>query len=255
MRLSRTPADRDLYFGLFPAPRLERVTIGGAPEWLCGTRMLFVCDVHLRRLVSDARLEALIDQLVATEADMLLLGGDYAESPRDCTRFFEALRRARFPMGSFAVPGNNDFRSLPQLRAGAAAAGVTLLMNESRRVRLPGGTLEIGGCDEHKYGSPRTAGLFADDGAYRILLSHYPAPPDCACELMLSGHTHAGQLNLFGITPYSIGIEREFRLMAVRGLHRIGDMRLFVGNGIGVSEFPLRVGAEARITLVEFGNK
>ena len=255
MNLFHTPADRDLYLGLFPVPRLERVAIDGAPDWLHGTRMLFVCDVHLRRLVSDARLEALIDQLIATEADMLLLGGDYAESPRDCARFFQALRRASFPLGSFAVPGNNDARSLPQLREGAAAAGVTLLSNETRRVCLPGGTLEIGGCDEHKFGAPRTAGLFRDDGAYRILLSHYPAPPDCECELMLCGHTHAGQLNFFGITPYSVGVEHEYRLMAVRGLHQFGGMRLFVGNGIGVSKFPLRVGAQARIALLEFGGK
>ena len=252
MNLSHTPADKGLYFGLFPAPRLERVAIDNAPEWLRGTKLLFVSDVHLRRFVSNERLEALINQLIAAKADMLLLGGDYAESRRDCLRFFRALRRASFPMGSFAVPGNNDIRNLDALREATAAAGVTLLINESRRVHLPGGTLEIGGCDDHKYGAPRTAGLFSDDGAYRILLSHFPCAPDCECELMLSGHTHAGQFNLFGFTPYSIGIEREFRLMAVRGLHRIGDMRLFVGNGIGVSEFPLRVGAEARITLVEF---
>lgn len=255
MNLFHTPPDRNLHFGLFPAPRLERVAIDGAPEWLHGTKLLFVSDVHLRRFVSDERLEALIDQLVATKADMLLLGGDYAESRRDCLRFFHALRRASFPLGIYAVPGNNDIRNLDELREGAAAAGVTLLINESRRVRLPGGEMEIGGCDDHKYGAPRTAGLFRNDGAYRVLLSHFPSPPDCECELMLSGHTHAGQLNLFGITPYSIGCERRFHLMAVRGLHRIGDMRLFVGNGIGVSEFPLRVGAEARITLVEFGSK
>ena len=248
-----TPPDRYFHLGAFPAPRLERVRIGGAPEWLGGTRLLFVCDVHLRRFVSDARLDALIDQMIAAGADMLLLGGDYAESPRDCHRFFRALKRASFPLGAFAVPGNNDIESAPNLREIAADANVALLRNERRRVELPGGALEIGGCDELKYGEPRTAGLFSDDGAYRILLSHYPAIPDCACDLMLSGHTHAGQLNLFGLTPYSIGIEREYELLAVRGLRQVGRMRLFVGNGIGVSRFPLRIGAEPRITCIEFG--
>ena len=255
MRLFYTRPDRNLYLGLFPVPRLERVEIDGAPAWLRGVRALFVCDVHLRRGVSDARLDALIDQIASANADMLLLGGDYAESPEDCRRFFRALRRASFPLGAFAVPGNNDAESAAHFREIAANAGVALLKNECRRVGLPGGTLEIGGCDEHKYGEPRTANLFSGDDAYRILLSHYPAPPDCECELMLSGHTHAGQLNLFGLTPYSLGIEREFRLMAVRGLNRIGDMRLFVGNGIGVSRFPLRIGAEARISLLEFSGK
>ena len=253
MNLFRTPPDRYFHAGLFPEPALREIEIGGAPDWLHGTRALFVCDVHLRRGVSDARLEAFVDRLAAVKADMLLLGGDYAESPRDCTRFFRAMERVSFPMGSFAVPGNNDFRSLGELRSGAAAANIALLENACRRIQLPGGALEIGGCEEHKYGAPRTRDLFSNDGAYRILLSHYPAPPECECELMLCGHTHAGQFNLRGITPYSVGVEHKFRLMAVRGLHRIGGMRLFVGNGIGVSRLPLRIGAEPQIYVLKFG--
>ena len=247
MSLLRTPPDRYFHAGLFPEPALKGVEIDGAPEWLRGTRMLFVCDAHLRRGVSDARLEAFVDQLAAAEADMLLFGGDYAESPRDCARFFRAMERVAFPLGTFAVPGNNDFRSLRELREGAAAAKIALLENESVRIPMRGGALEIGGCEDHKYGSPRTGDLFSGDGAYRVLLSHYPAPPECECELMLCGHTHAGQINLLGLTPYSIGVEHKFHLMAVRGLHRIGGMRLFVGNGVGVSRLPLRFGAEPQI--------
>ena len=253
MNLFYTPPDKYLRFGLFPEPELEQAAIGDAPAWLSGTRMLFVSDVHLRRSVSDARLEALIDQLAAAKADMLLLGGDYAESSKDCLRFFRALKRLSFPMGIFAVPGNNDTRNLDALRRGASDAGVTLLINEARQLNLPGGTLEIGGCDEHKYGSPRTRGLFSDGGAYRILLSHFPTPPECECELMLSGHTHFGQINLFGITPYSIGVEHRFRLMAVRGSRQIGNMRLIVSGGIGVSRLPMRIGAKPQILLLNFG--
>ena len=69
---------------------------------------------------------------------------------------------------------------------------------------------------------------------------------------MLSGHTHAGQFNLLGLTPYSVGFERRFRHLAIRGLHRVGDMHLLVGSGIGVSRLPLRIGASPRIYLMEF---
>ena len=255
MKLFYTPPDSYFRVSRFPEPVPERVAIDGAPDWLRGTRILFVSDVHLRRGVNGARLEAFIDQLIATGADMLLLGGDYAESSRDCLRFFRALKRAKFPLGIFAVPGNNDTRNLDALRRGAAESGVSLLINRCLKVHLPGGELEIGGCDEHMYGSPQTRNLFSGGGSYRILLSHFPAPPECECDLMLSGHTHAGQLNLCGITPYSIGIEREYRLMAVRGLQKIGGMQLFISNGIGVSRLPLRIGAEPRITLLEFGKK
>ena len=127
-----------------------------------------------------------------------------------------------------------------------------LLKNRRTQIHLKGNRLEIGGCDDHKYGSPRTAGLFSDRAGYRILLSHFPTKPDCACDLMLSGHTHAGQFNLLGLTPYSIGFERSFHHLAIRGLHRMGGMQLLVGNGIGVSRLPLRVGASPRIHLLEF---
>ena len=70
-----------------------------------GLRALFVSDVHLRRGVSDAKLGALIDLIRAQRADLLLLGGDYAETADQCARFFEALRGMHFRLGSYAVPG------------------------------------------------------------------------------------------------------------------------------------------------------
>lgn len=251
-RLAHTPPDRYLRAGFFPQPRLVHLQAGGAPEWMRSLRALFLSDVHLRRGVSDGRLRALIDLIGRQRADLLLLGGDYAETPDQCARFFEALAHISHPLGGYAVPGNNDRAPRPALRRQMAAAGVALLNNECRRVPLPGGALEIAGCDDHKYGAPRTARLFSGAPAYRILLSHFPSPPDCACDLMLSGHTHAGQVNLLGLTPYSLGFERKYRLMAVRGCARAGGMQLLVGNGIGVSRIPLRLGAEPQIYLLEF---
>lgn len=246
------PPDPGLYPGVFPLPHPERVQISGAPAHMHGLRALFVSDVHLRRSVSDARLEMLIGLMRMQRADLLLLGGDYAEDGDSCARFFAALRKLSFPLGAYAVPGNNDPGDAALLQSMMARAGVTLLKNRCASIRLPGGTLEIAGCDEHKYGAPRTDGLFSGDSAYRILLSHFPILPDCACELMLSGHTHGGQFNLMGVTPYTIGFERRFPLLAVRGLHRIGEMQLLVSSGVGVSRLPLRIGASPRIHLLEF---
>ena len=247
-----TPPDCSLHPGAFCLPELERVRIDGAPAWLRGLKALFVSDVHLRPSVSDAKLGALIDTIRSAQAELLLLGGDYAETDADCARFFQALSACDFPLGAYAVPGNNDPQETDVLARMMAPARVVLLKNRCAQVNLKGNRLEIGGCDERKFGFPRTRNLFSGRAGYRILLSHYPARPDCACELMLSGHTHAGQINLLGLTPYSIGFEREFRHMAIRGLHRFGEMQLLVGNGIGVSRLPLRVGASPRIYLLEF---
>ena len=117
----------------------------------------------------------------------------------------------------------------------------------------------LGGMDEYRYGKPDGKGLFSEDDGYRILLSHYPILPDCACppDLMLSGHTHGGQFNLLGLTPYAIGFERIGRLgylapVMVSGFERFGRTALLVGKGIGASRIPLRVGVRPEIYRIVF---
>lgn len=254
MNLFYTRPDRSLHLGVFPKPDTVEIHIQDAPPFMQGLRALFISDVHLRRCVSDARLNALIDQITALKPDLILLGGDYAEHSDQCLRFFEAFRGAACRLGCYAVPGNNDHDSIDDLDSIMARSGVTLLKNRCARLDLPGGRLMIGGCDEHKYGAPDTAQLFTSDADYRILLSHFPVMPECRCDLMLSGHTHGGQCNFLGITPYSIGFERRFRLLGVKGERRIGDMRLLIGSGIGVSRFPFRLGAAPQIYLLNFSS-
>lgn len=254
MRLFYTRPDRSLHLGVFPKPELIELSIP-APDFMQGLRVLFVSDVHLRRGVQADRLDGLIRQIAGVQADLILLGGDYAEGSDQCRRFFRAFEGVSCPLGCYAVAGNNDFSSIGDLEGIMGGAGVTLLKNDVRTLTLPGGRLLIGGCEDHYRGKPRTDHLFAGEDGYRILLSHFPVRPDCRCDLMLSGHTHAGQCNFLGITPYSVGFEFKYRLMAVRGLHRIGDMRLLIGNGIGVSRFPFRLGATPQIYLLNFSRE
>ena len=252
MNLFFTRPDRTWYPGVFPRPETMHIHIEDAPAFLKGKSMLFFSDVHLRRRVSDARLQAFIRLLASQHADLILMGGDYAEGSDQCLRFFDAFRGVHAPLGCFAVAGNNDFDSSPSLRKTMENAGVTLLRNESHNILLPGGTLQIGGCDDHKYGAPDTARLFSEDANYRILLSHFPVQPRCDCDLMLSGHTHGGQCNVLGVTPYSIGFERKYHLLGVRGMQRIGNMRLLIGNGVGISRFPFRLNAQPQIYRIDF---
>ena len=170
----------------------------------------------------------LAEQMRALEADLLLLGGDYAETGADMRVFLEEICAFEAPLGKFAVQGNNDaqcarYENL-DLPAMMARSGVQLLVNERAEVRLPGGRLLIGGVDECNFGQPDGRGLFQDarENDARILLSHYPVRARDGffgareAEVVLCGHTHGGQLNLLGFTPYSIGYEPE----AYRGTHQ-----------------------------------
>ena len=80
---------------------------------------------------------------------------------------------------------------------------------------------------------------------------------EAGVSLQLSGHTHGGQFNAFGLTPYGIGFERldvprELRSVAVSGLHTFGEMQMLVSRGLGTSRIPLRIGVKPELHLLEF---
>ncbi len=238
--------DPYLYIGYVPMPRTEQVFIDGAPDFMHGVRAVLCADVHLRSCTSDARLNAIVGAIAAAKADMLLLCGDYGEGGAQCARFFDALTDVDFPLGIYAVPGNNDERTFQWER-------VHFLINRDVHVYVNGGDLAIGGIDDYKYGAPNAAHIFRDGtGDYHLLLSHFPIIADCPADLMLCGHTHAGQVNVLGVTPYLIGFERENNLCALRGMHRAGNLQIYVSRGIGNSRLPIRLGAAPEITLIEF---
>lgn len=243
--------DLYLHMGWFPLPEVQETIITGAPAFMQGLNALFISDVHLRRPVKDEQLQALMALIRTQKADMILFGGDYAETADQHERFFKALSGVQARLGIYGVMGNNDREAFPDteaFRALASGGGMKLLINES--LTLENG-LCIGGCDDHKRGNPRTKDLFGG-AAYRILISHFPVKPDCDAELMLSGHTHGGQFNFLGITPYSAGFEFAYRMMAISGLRPLGNGKLLVSEGIGVSRLPLRMGVKPRIHLVKF---
>ena len=245
-----------LAFGTLPAPKVVETTIPDAPEYLHGLRILFVSDLHFSRHTSEARYARLKAQIAALSADLLLLGGDYAEDYRGMVRFLGLLAGVPHPLGAYGVPGNNDREldpGLEMLSKKTNNAGLPLLINESIPLELPGGTLHIGGCDEYKHGRPDTRHIFPETDGYRILLSHHPILPECRTDLMLSGHTHGGQFNFLGLTPYALGYERRYGLCALFGLHRIRNTHVLVSNGVGVSKLPLRIGAQPQLHLLKFG--
>ncbi|MBQ8110207.1 MAG: metallophosphoesterase family protein [Clostridia bacterium] len=237
--------------------------IGGIPAFMRGLRALFVSDVHALDSTTDADLAALTAQMMAAKPDIILLGGDYSDTRENACRVFAAWRALRAPLGLYGVKGNNDseaWESDRALRREMAGFGCKLLVNQSAALPLAGGTLIIGGVDEHRHGCPRADGLFPARPSrkhYRILLSHYPSIPAQKPELMLSGHTHGGQFNLLGVTPYAVGFERFTRprraSAAISGLHEIDGMRLLVSKGIGASRIQLRVCVRPEIELLTFG--
>lgn len=255
----------DLYFSR--CRRLDATVtehhIDGAPAFMRGLRAMFVSDVHVRPNTTQAELDALMDRIAAASPRLLLLGGDYSDFAEDCVRFFRALERLAFPLGAYGVLGNNDAEAWESnqksLRKIMSQAGCKLLVNAFVDIPMAGGTLRIGGVDEYRYGNPHMTRRWSGEGngnRYRILLSHYPVLPEERPDLMLSGHTHGGQFNLLGLTPFAIGFERSSiphrASTAISGLHDVDGMKLLISKGIGASRLQLRVCVRPEINLLLF---
>lgn len=231
---------------------------------LAGRSLLFLSDVHLSRWFPEKAVCILLDQIAALRPDMILLGGDYAESAEWQLEFFDLFSRLTPPLGAYGVLGNNDTECFPEdsapLIRAAEKAGVQLLVDRTVRIHAGTAAVSIAGIDNLRVAQPLTMPLFdaQDESSLRIMLAHYPQSigrylrenPSCTPHLAASGHTHGGQFRLCELTPYSIGFEFKTKgepLPAVSGWSNLDQTRLLVSPGLGTSRIPVRINVSPAI--------
>jgi hypothetical protein len=233
-------------------PRM-RLTRGHAD--LHGLRVAFLSDVHAGNYLDERDFLA-VCAVVAREApDVVCLGGDLISTREDETlALAKGLALLQPPLGVFAVHGNHEYHAAPEplrWRAVLEQAGVEILTNRGRRVTRGAGSLWLCGVDDMVRGEPDLPAALEGRAAGEpaLLLSHHPdffAESAPHVDLQLSGHTHGGQVMLFGRTPL-----RHTRYGFWAGHFTRGESQLYVGRGVGTSFLPIRVGAPAEIAIVE----
>jgi uncharacterized protein len=224
-------------------------------------RVVQITDPHLGPLMSEARLERICARAVARDPDLVLLTGDFLtmESQHEP----RALARALAPLGAlegrvFACRGNHDLEAPEVVAAALAEVGVRLLVDEALEVETPAGRVQIVGLDFHwRDRAARMAHVCAAHprapGALRLVLLHDPGAfahlPEGEGDLVLSGHTHGGQLGLvrFGL-PHTV--VSALTKIPDHGFWARGADRLYVHRGTGHYGFPLRLGVPAEQSLL-----
>lgn len=245
-----------LYLGkaLVKPPFVQNVSAG------LPVRTLFVSDIHIRKNTWQAA-ENVLSAMKSLAPELILLGGDYAEYDEGFARFFDALSHVRPQYGIFAVEGNNDYTRFGydhgRVKREIEKSGARLLRDECVRIRTENGALEILGARCAYFEKTHPEGLFSeDDGAYRILLAHEPLKSTLEAvngkaDLMLSGHTHGGQVNVLGFTCYEIlQYEKDFHYTHLAGMKKIQNTSVLVSRGIGTSKFAIRFGARPEIHII-----
>jgi predicted MPP superfamily phosphohydrolase len=224
-------------------------------------RIVQITDPHLGPFMSVARLRSICERAVARDPDLVLLTGDFLtmESQETHAHLSEALTPLRALSGRvFACHGNHDHEAPALVARALADTGATLLVDDATLVETPAGPVQIVGMDFHfARRAERMAAVCARhprlDGALRLVLLHDPGAfrhlPEGEGDLVLSGHTHGGQLGLVSLgIPHTI--LRLFVDMPDHGLWARGRDRLYVHRGTGHYGFPLRLGVPAEESLV-----
>jgi predicted MPP superfamily phosphohydrolase len=219
------------------------------PE-LDGGRIGQLSDIHVRTGVKPRALHAAVEMLNALRPHFVVLTGDYVcLSPRPLPELTAALRQLAVP--TYATLGNHDHWSdAGRVRQALPRAGVDVLSNEHRVLQIGAGRLHLVGVDDSitEHHDPERAFRGVPAGATRVVLSHDPKSADFLHRyrpaLILSGHTHGGQIYFRRLTPF---LSRKVGVKYLSGFFNVHGALLYVTRGIGAS-VPVRFRAPREVT-------
>ncbi|AZO21219.1 metallophosphoesterase [Mesorhizobium sp. M1E.F.Ca.ET.045.02.1.1] len=255
------------------------------PHWPAGLklRVVALADIHAcKPWMTAGHIASLVERANALQPDLVALLGDYIAGMRLVTdevpvpEWAAALSGLKAPLGVLSILGNHDWwhdimaqraRSGPTVaRKALEDVGIPVLENDVVRLEKDGHAFWIAGLAdqlallpgpdrEQSRGLDDLDGTLAkvSDGAPVILLAHepdiFPKVP-WRVSLTLSGHTHGGQVRLFGYSPV---VPSEFGNRYAYGHVVENDRNLIVSGGLGFSIMPVRFGMPPEILQIDLG--
>lgn len=247
-------------YGVYVASQefvIERIsiTLPRWPEPLRGLKIVQLTDIHVGVFMTQERLDEYVKIVNRLEPDLVVITGDFVSSSSRYVRpAIRALSQLRARLGVFGTVGNHDHytNSIFPLIEGFARNNMKMLFNENMDLHINGSKLNLIGIDYlngHAAGFDEALRGIPLDGP-TLLLSHqpnvFPKAAQQGIDLILSGHTHGGQVNLnvlgLEITPARIITPY------VAGLYEEGQSKLYVSRGLGTTGPPVRINAPPEIT-------
>jgi predicted MPP superfamily phosphohydrolase len=228
----------------------QEVPVSGLPPALDGLRIGLITDIHHSATVVADDVERSVALLKEAHADLVVLGGDYVTYGN--RRYVEPVAEllaplAEAPHGSFAILGNHDDdRDMP---AALVRRGFAVLKDQRTTISIRNEAVDIVGIRFWTRRLQHVIQVLKGTGPTTILLAHDPRRLAQAAELdvplVLSGHTHGGQVLLPGVGALA---GREFPVLA--GLAREVNTTLFVSRGVGTVYVPVRINCPPEVAVL-----
>lgn len=238
--------------------RSQPIRLRRFPAALSGFRIVQLTDVHIGPTLGREWLDTIVERVNALNADLIVITGDLVDGSVKALRDHVApLQNLRSKHGTYFVTGNHEYYSgadewIEELRR----MGIVVLRNERVSIGEGDNSFDLAGVDDYSakgFGNGHGADLARalkdrDSSRELVLLAHQPKQIAEASRmdvgLMLSGHTHGGQLFPW---MFLVMLDQPY----IAGLAAHGDTQIYVSRGTGYWGPPMRVGAPAEIALLE----
>lgn len=240
------------------------VPITDLPPSFMGLRIVQMSDFHCGRHVTPTYLAEAVELAQGQRGDLIVLTGDFIHKGfKHVGHMAKVLGRLSCGLGVYAVLGNHDFsvrnalgvrRYRDLYRAVAQALtdqGIRVLHNETVPLERDGATVLLTGVDDLWSRVCDLDRAYADHESHmpRVILAHNPSTVEYLngrrCDLMLSGHTHGGQINLPGLGRVTLGPKgRRF----AAGMYYYRQTILYVNKGVGFG-FRVRYGVRPEVAV------
>lgn len=257
----------------------QTVYIENLPSGFDGFRIIQISDLHVGTYGDDSSyLADMMSVINALHPDVVVFTGDIVNRhTRELAPHIEVLGRLKSRHGVFAILGNHDYGDYTDWESSQAKdanlsmlvkhiredMGWKLLLNETAYLYADGDSIAVIGVENvgdppfKTYGSLYKAYATPSDSVVKILLTHNPAhwvdsirnSHDINIPLTLSGHTHAMQMEVAGISPAALRYDTWGGLYddTIKGARH---HQLYVNIGIGTVGLPMRIGATPEITIL-----
>jgi predicted MPP superfamily phosphohydrolase len=231
--------------------------LGNANETNKGIRLVQISDLHLREITNS--LNRLAQRVNRIKPDLILITGDAIDDKNNLDLLNNFLGLISHDTKKAAILGNWEYWgevNIKKLKEIYSAHNCHLLVNQTRQYTFGDKTISITGVDDFVAGTSdvELAVEHYKKSDFHIVLNHCPAysdsiaiktPKEIKIDLILSGHTHGGQINIFGIVPFLPQGSGKY----VKGWYEDELKKLYVSKGIGTSILPARFGARAEIAI------